>query len=372
MNYVVHLTEGCNLRCKYCYENRYYNKMNNEICFENIKAIVDRESEHASANCFITFYGGEPLLKKELIYKTVEYIKMKKTNTKFYFSMTTNGTLMDEDFVNYMKVNNFIQISYSIDGAETTHNSNRIFKNGKGSFEVVKGNAIRLLKQFKNVIAMMVVTKNNSQELSENIKYLYHLGFRTFNTLFDYFEKWNDQDFVIIKKELKKVAEFYYDVMMRGEDINIPIFDEKIETHINRKFDCNESCLSAMKSVNVGVDGKFYFCMQFVYNSEYVIGDCKNGIDSSLKNNLLAKMGVENEECKDCVIKNRCKHKCPCKNYMITNDVNGLSPVVCEFERLFIEIADDLAGRLYNSKCDRFIKKFYFTEVSGLWFKSER
>ena len=64
MNYVVHLTEGCNLRCKYCYENRYYNKINNEICFENIKTIIDREADYASAKCFITFYGGEPLLKK--------------------------------------------------------------------------------------------------------------------------------------------------------------------------------------------------------------------------------------------------------------------------------------------------------------------
>jgi len=359
MNYIIHLTEACNLRCKYCYENNYYNKINKEISFENIKLIIDREANKDKGICNIVFYGGEPLLKKDLIYKTVEHAKSKKTRTKFYFSMTTNGVLLDKDCIRYLKNNDFISISYSIDGDEITHNENRIFENGKGSFETVKENAVNLLKEFKNVIAMMVINKNNVQELSNNIKYLYDLGFETLNTQFDYSEDWNDEDLVIIEEELKKVTEFYYSVMLSGKNINISGFDEKIKTHIDKKFDCNESCLRENKSVNVGVDGKFYFCMQFVYNDEYIIGDCQNGVDNELRKALLLKIGKENEECKDCLIKTRCKHKCPCKNYILTDDVNGVSPVVCEFERLYIRLADELAEKLYKSKCEKFIQKFY-------------
>jgi len=133
MNYIIHLTEACNLRCKYCYENNYYNKINKEISFENIKLIIDREANKDKGICNIVFYGGEPLLKKDLIYKTVEHAKSKKTRTKFYFSMTTNGVLLDKDCIRYLKNNDFISISYSIDGDEITHNENRIFENAAHS-----------------------------------------------------------------------------------------------------------------------------------------------------------------------------------------------------------------------------------------------
>ena len=37
MNYIIHLTQRCNLRCKYCYEN----KKEKEINFENIQQLID-------------------------------------------------------------------------------------------------------------------------------------------------------------------------------------------------------------------------------------------------------------------------------------------------------------------------------------------
>ena len=39
MNYILHLTDSCNLNCKYCYQN----KSNNELFIENIKHIIDYE-----------------------------------------------------------------------------------------------------------------------------------------------------------------------------------------------------------------------------------------------------------------------------------------------------------------------------------------
>ena len=37
MEYIIHLTEKCNLNCTYCYEN----KRNKDISFENIKNVVN-------------------------------------------------------------------------------------------------------------------------------------------------------------------------------------------------------------------------------------------------------------------------------------------------------------------------------------------
>lgn len=122
MNYTIHLTNRCNLRCKYCYEH----KQDRDISFENIKSLIDNEIKSNSDHSVITFYGGEPLLRKDLIYQTIDYIKSKGSKTKFYFGMTTNGMLMDAEFIKYIKENNFASVAYSFDGIKDVQNLNRI------------------------------------------------------------------------------------------------------------------------------------------------------------------------------------------------------------------------------------------------------
>ena len=66
MNYTFYLTEKCNLNCKYCYEGE---KGTNELSFSDIKKVLDREVESKSKACQVSFFGGEPLLKKDLVIK---------------------------------------------------------------------------------------------------------------------------------------------------------------------------------------------------------------------------------------------------------------------------------------------------------------
>ena len=203
MNYIIHLTQCCNLRCKYCYEN----KNEKEISFKNIQQLIDNEINEKREYVVLTFYGGEPLLKKDLIYDTINYIKSKKSKTKFYFGMTTNGTLLDEQFIKYIEQNNFLNIAYSFDGLEETQNLNRLTLKGEGTFDIVEKNAKKLLKSHKNVVAMVVVTKNNINKLKENIEYLVEVGFKKINLLFDYLQDWQDEDLKVIKEQYSKVAE---------------------------------------------------------------------------------------------------------------------------------------------------------------------
>lgn len=356
MNYTIHLTNSCNLRCKYCYET---NKNNNKISFENIKLLVDNEIKENKNSSLITFYGGEPLLKKDLIYSTIDYINSKKCKTKFYYAMTTNGTLLDKNFIEYIKKNKFLFISYSFDGRKETQDLNRVTTDGNGSFDVVEKNAKELLKNFDNVIAMMAITKNNIEYLEENVKYLINLGFKYFNLQFNYLDDWQDEDLKTIKESYQKVADIYYNKILKEEDISITIFDDKIKTHIQENYNCNENCNLGIKNINVDVDGNFYPCMQFVGNSKYVIGNCKDGIDFEARKNLIKESGKEHEICKTCAINRRCKHTCACQNLLTTNDINGLSPLICEHEKIIIEISDKLAEMLYKNNSRLFIQKFY-------------
>jgi sulfatase maturation enzyme AslB (radical SAM superfamily) len=62
--------------------------------------------------------------------------------------MTTNGTLLDDKFIQCIKQNNFLHVAYSFDGKKETQNLNRITVNGEGTFEIVESNAKKLLNNY--------------------------------------------------------------------------------------------------------------------------------------------------------------------------------------------------------------------------------
>ena len=354
MKYVLHLTEKCNLRCKYCYQNRN----TRELDFEKIKTLIDREVKNKTKRLELVFYGGEPLLKENIIKQTIEYSKLKNGRTKFLYGITTNGTLLDDEFIRFMKENNFTNIGYSIDGNKIVQNMNRVTSEGEGTFDIVEKNAKKVIINFDDVVAMMTVCKNTLKYLSKSIEYLSELGFKYINPTLNYSENWNEEDLRELKKQYKLIGEFYKNKMMREEDINISFLEDKIYNYIKDK-DCNEQCEIGTKNVNVDVNGNLYPCMQFVGKSEYIIGNCEKGIDKKSLKNIIIHNSFENELCRECSINKRCKHRCPCRNFLATGDINKLSPIVCETEKIAIEISDEVAEYLYKNNSELFIQKYY-------------
>ncbi len=357
MNYSLYLTDACNLNCKYCYEKGTHK--NTELSFDNIKSIIDYEISQKTKESVLTFFGGEPLIKKDLIYQTVEYIKSKKTKTKFWLNMTTNGTLIDDEFVDFFKDNNFISLSYSIDGMDKTQNKNRIMLNGKSTYDIVSENAKKLLKVSNKVCAVPVITKNNVSSMYENVLNLLELGFKKISLQFDFNAKWDDNDLEIIKREMKKISLLYIEKMRAENEFSILVLDEKIRSYIDEKMDVNNDCSVGLKGANVGTDGNIYPCMQFMYKPEFVIGNCSEGINKEKQKEIHDILKQELDLCKECTIRRRCNHTCSCINYAMTGKATEVSPFTCEIERLFIDTADEIAETLYKEKNPVFIQKFY-------------
>ncbi|MDR2474316.1 MAG: 4Fe-4S cluster-binding domain-containing protein [Bacteroidales bacterium] len=70
MHVTLHITTGCNLNCRYCYSPpTSRNDMSQQTAFQAIDFI----SENYPVNTGIIFFGGEPLLKKDLIRETIAY-----------------------------------------------------------------------------------------------------------------------------------------------------------------------------------------------------------------------------------------------------------------------------------------------------------
>ncbi len=356
MHYTLHITDRCNLRCKYCFEN----KKDNDLSFENIKSILDNAVKDESRRANITFYGGEPLLRKDIIYETVEYCKKLEEGNDFLFTyqINTNGILLDDEFIEFAKDNMF-HICYSIDGTKECHDLNRVYRDGQVSFDLVNENAVNLLSKYPYVTAMMVTTVNNIQHFYDSVKYLFDVGFKYIFCGIDYTSNWDDESIEKLRKEYEKVGRLYIEKTLNEDSFYLSPIEHKIDTHISKDKICELNCQLGLKHIDIGTDGNIYPCIQFVGMQKFIMGNCKTGIVKEKQLELMKKSAKEHEICKECELKNRCKHTCGCMNLMTNKDPNKLSPITCEIERIIIETSDKIASTLYKKRANMFIQKKY-------------
>ena len=151
---VVKLASRCNLNCSYCYE---YNKgddtwkkaakfMSNETATLLGKRIDEHMKEFDIETFDIGFHGGEALLMKpEKIDEIINCIK-KEVSGKIYFSLQTNGVLLDKEYCDLFLKHN-IMISVSLDGLQESHDKNRLDHKNEESWQKVV-NGINVLQKY--------------------------------------------------------------------------------------------------------------------------------------------------------------------------------------------------------------------------------
>lgn len=98
---IVLLTTGCNLRCEYCFEESLRPKnMTFDIAKDTLNFLI-KNGENLRKNSHFTFFGGEPMLTFDSV--MVPLIDYNKTLPKpATFSMTTNGTLLTKEKLNFL------------------------------------------------------------------------------------------------------------------------------------------------------------------------------------------------------------------------------------------------------------------------------
>lgn len=137
---MLELTEECNMRCKYCIYhagNGGYREFGKEgMTFEIAKLALDRFlTDSEEKELYVSFYGGEPLLRYEMIKQCTRYCIENYPKKNIRFTMTTNGTLMTEEIASYIASLPNAIITVSLDGPEEIHDSNRVFYNNTGTFK---------------------------------------------------------------------------------------------------------------------------------------------------------------------------------------------------------------------------------------------
>lgn len=162
----------CNLDCRYCYYldkesiyDHYEPKMSEELLEEYVKQYIEGNSVDVVT---FTWHGGEPMLAGlEFYRRAIQMQKRYAQGKRIDNSLQTNGTLLTDEWCQFLKENNFL-VGISIDGPKSIHDANRIDKGGQPTFDrVMRG--IELLKKWGVEFNTMTTVNRNSEHRGREV-----------------------------------------------------------------------------------------------------------------------------------------------------------------------------------------------------------
>ena len=331
---ILEVTSACNFRCKYCVFGGNYELMRSHqttnMSWETAKKAIDyyfemfkvAEEYNYIRIPTVNFYGGEPLLNYALIKQCVLYINAHYSQFKPNYSMTTNGSLLNDeiiDFINTYKIN----VMVSLDGPEEEHDRNRIYKNGKGTFRDVYKNIIKLSKKIgKPVFTNCVYDwESNIEQISnfydsqDRIICLLTTPVKSIGShYYDKFTVEQKNKFFALESKMKrklldevagdsgKILNFLDRYFVdRCASFFVSFID--MNENNNKLIKCTGACIPGHK-IFVSVKGEFFVCEKA--SQQFPIGDINCGLDMEKICDLLRKYQEATVECKFCDFRNEC------------------------------------------------------------------
>jgi len=170
LNITIAPTMDCNMRCPYCFENKSDLVMSQETQDKLIDFIRAHFKAYAAIkNLSVVWYGGEPLMQKEVIYslseKLIELCAEKEID--YFASMITNGALLDLETAKKLAQDCKVSsIQVTMDGMKEQHNKRRVLINGEDSFETIVSN-IENCKDFLAIRVRINVDKGNIADINK-------------------------------------------------------------------------------------------------------------------------------------------------------------------------------------------------------------
>lgn len=356
MHFILHLTNDCNLACDYCYVCQKKEYMESGT----IRSAALLAARQGQKTVGIGFFGGEPMMCRDRISETVEYCRTleREYSMRFHFKMTTNGTLLDRQFLEYA-ARERIMIALSCDGTQKAHDRHRKYKSGAPTWEQLNRVIPDLLELHPYSPVMMTVTPETVQWYAQGVQELWEKGFHYFICSLDYSGDWSDRTVRILAGQYRILAKWYEKLTYREEKFYFSPFEMKIASHIRGENYCHERCELGRRQVSVAPDGRIYPCTQFVGKEEFCIGDVRKGIDEQRRLALFLTNEQTKPECSGCAVLERCNCHCGCLNYQVTGSIQSIPAILCEHERILFPVVDRMAERLYKDRNGMFIQKHY-------------
>lgn len=226
----------CNLDCKYCFflskEMLYPGsrfRMADELLEEYIRQYIEAQ-QVPEVN--IAWQGGEPtMMGVDFFRRSVALVeKYKKPQQTIQYTMQTNGTLLDDEWGEFLKEHDFL-MGISFDGPPELHDVYRVNKGGQGSFKQVLRGLRVLQKHNVEYNILCTVHAANADHPLEVYRYFRNELNAQFMQFIAIVERDNETGF----QEGNKVTERSVKAEQYGNFL-ITIFDEWVRRDVGRVF----------------------------------------------------------------------------------------------------------------------------------------
>jgi len=327
----------CNLSCRYCYylgKKSLYPDADHFLMSDDIleKYVIQHIKASTDTTINFSWHGGEPLLAGIDFYREVVKLQRKHrpADSKIVNGIQTNGTLIDNDWGNFLAAEGFI-VGISIDGPGDLHNDYRRTRDDDTTLQhVIRG--YELLQKHGVLLEILCVVN------ADNVKYplvIYNffkqLGAR-YITFLPLVETQPDSPTGASRNSVPS-EEFGYFLSAIFDEwvekdigkIKVQIFEEAARTAFNQE---HTLCIFKVECGGVPVvehTGDFYSCDHYV-DSEHLLGNVRDHslsyfLDSERQKAFgQFKSTSLPQYCLDCDVRPMCNGECPKNRFITTPD----------------------------------------------------
>jgi uncharacterized protein len=301
----------------------------------------------------IGFFGGEPLLRFPLMKAVVAYARRQAAvaGKRVDFHVTTNGTLLDEEKVSFIK-DEKLSVMVSFDGPREIQDAQRPFADGRGSYDAILPGVRRLLAAVPKVQGHAVLARDSDPEVVKDE--LRRIGFAgtTFipasASLFSAGPGAGRRDTEAVMRLLEREAEDWV-LRLKTRDATA-LQDLKSKSQLLRALTCllhnfkrRYACGAGVWMVGISCSGDVYLCHRFVGKPDFRLGSVFHAeLDRAQYGRSPADFVAA---CAGCFARYYCAGGCKHDNAGCGGSAFSPAEDICRLKRRELELAAVLSSR---------------------------
>lgn len=156
----VSMHEECNFRCVYCTQD-FRNQAFDDPLQARLLAYIGANLP-PQGTLQVHYYGGEPLLAWNHLVRLDQSILAytAQTRSNYQFFITSNGSLLTEDKIDYLARRGVSHVKVTLDGPPEVHDSRRMQAGGQATFEKIIHNVVAAAPRIPIAIRVNIDSSN--------------------------------------------------------------------------------------------------------------------------------------------------------------------------------------------------------------------